>query len=103
MLTAGFKFMCCAVEEDADDIVWHTNLLSFEHIQAHQLKLKGKENRTFVQSFSKPNAGNHRRTQSADYRYKPKQKKKRSVVSSVALLKRKFEVDLSLYTSMHNS
>lgn len=93
--------MCCTVEDDADDIVWHTNLLSFEHIQAHELRLKGKENKTFVQSFHKPRPTKHRRTQSADYRPRSKRPKRRSLVSSLALLKRKFEVDLSLYTSMH--
>lgn len=101
MLTAGFKLMCCTVEDNADDIVWHTNLLSFEHLQAHQIKIKGKENKTFVQSFHRSAVASHRRTQSADYRTRPKRTNKRSVVASLALLKRKFEVDLSLYTSMN--
>jgi hypothetical protein len=54
-----------------------------------------------VQSFHRSGVASHRRTQSADFRTRPKRTNKRSVVASLALLKRKFEVDLSLYTSMN--
>jgi hypothetical protein len=50
MLSAGFKFICCSTEDDADNpkINWNENLLSLENLEVRQQEINNQVTMTFV-------------------------------------------------------
>jgi hypothetical protein len=50
MLSAGFKFMCCSTEDDADNpkINWNENLLSMQNLQVREQEINNQVTLTFV-------------------------------------------------------
>ncbi|OMJ82635.1 hypothetical protein SteCoe_16616 [Stentor coeruleus] len=91
MLSAGFKFICCSTEDDADNpkITWHENLLSMENLQVRQQEINNQVTLTFVafnNDFTAEGTGLfHRKNKSQDSysRYSPIFHKKTSLVSSL--------------------
>ena len=56
MLSAGFKFMCCSTEDDADNpkINWNENLLSMQNLQVRQEEINNQVTLTFVAVNNEP-------------------------------------------------
>lgn len=50
MLSAGFKFICCSTEDDADNprITWQENLLVMDNLQVRQQEINNQVTMTFL-------------------------------------------------------
>ena len=50
MLSAGFKFICCSTEDDADNpkITWHENLIVLENLKMRQQEINNQATITFL-------------------------------------------------------
>ena len=93
MLSAGFKFICCSTEDDADNpkITWHENLLGMENLQVRQQEINNQVTMTFLAANNDHTNDilrpDHRRNKSLQSLTKnPLPSKKYSLVSSLYAL-----------------
>lgn len=103
MLSAGFKFMCCSTEDDADNpkITWNENLLSMQNLQIRQEEINNQVTLTFV-AFNNEVEEKPEKKFSKDFI--PKNRSKKKILSSLATLSKATGTNvLELLENLNNS
>jgi hypothetical protein len=67
MLSAGFKFICCSTEDDADNpkITWHENLLGMENLEIRHKEINNQVTMTILAGYNELNQNRVDKSQEA--------------------------------------